>query len=400
MRIRAKNRLTREGWYYLFVLAFVLGGAILRDINLLLVFGGMLLGPLVMSWWMAWRSLAALQIERQLPPHVSAGDLVVVGLTLTNTARRGGARFVTVEDTLRRIAPGGAEIVVPAQAKFAEVPAGESRRMTYRGPLPRGRYRLGPLRLRTRFPLGLLERTLEIEVFDELVVAPQLGRLVGRGQKVRQETWLGNRRAHHRHGSLEADFYGLRDWRAGDSRRWIHWRTSARRGGLMVRQFEQPRHEDLTLLLELWQPEMPDAPHLDHVELALSYAATVLAEACRWGNCKLFLGIAGKELEVRHGAASRPMLQEALEALAVAEPSSTPGTELLVAQAVRQMRSGGAVLVIGTRAVELSKETFAALPKSRVAMVNVDSREFSEVYASAPVEAAAAVKQEAEVSVS
>src|ERR1041384_7640982 len=117
MRTRKKTRLTREGWYYLFVLAFVLGGAILRDINLLLVFGGMLLGPLLMSWWMAWRSLRGITIERQLPEQVGAGDLIVVGLTLTNCASRVAARFVTVEDVLLRIAPVGSEISLPASVQ-------------------------------------------------------------------------------------------------------------------------------------------------------------------------------------------------------------------------------------------------------------------------------------------
>src|ERR1043166_274512 len=101
MQIRSKKtRLTREGWYYLFVVTFVLVGGLLREINLLLIFGGMLLGTLLMSWWLARRSLKHLQIERHAPQVIGAGDLLVVGLTLTNRSRRSSARMIFVEDLL------------------------------------------------------------------------------------------------------------------------------------------------------------------------------------------------------------------------------------------------------------------------------------------------------------
>src|SRR5438445_186493 len=50
--------------------------------------------------------------------------------------------------------------------------------------------------------------------------------------------------------ALEAEFHGLRQFRAGDSPRWIHWRTSARTGELVVREFDHGTHNDLVLILE------------------------------------------------------------------------------------------------------------------------------------------------------
>ena len=49
MSLQRKIRLTREGWFYVVVLCFILGGAILREVNLLFVLAGMLAGPLVLS---------------------------------------------------------------------------------------------------------------------------------------------------------------------------------------------------------------------------------------------------------------------------------------------------------------------------------------------------------------
>ena len=52
----------------------------------------------------------------------------------------------------------------------------------------------------------------------------------------------------------------------------------------MVRQFDRQRNRDLAVLIELWQPEVPTAEQLENVELAVSFAATLVAEACRTGG--------------------------------------------------------------------------------------------------------------------
>ena len=56
-----------------------------------------------------------------------------------------------------------------------------------------------------------------------------------------------------------ADFYGIRSYRPGDSPRWIHWRTTARVGQPMVREFEEPPQQHLTVILEAWLPDPADA---------------------------------------------------------------------------------------------------------------------------------------------
>ena len=86
------------------------------------------------------------------------------------------------------------------------------------------------------------------------------------------EGWQGGRQPTRASG----DFFGVREWQAGDSVRWIHWRGTARHGQLMVRQFEKHRRRDIVLLLDLWQPSQPDEEHLENVELAVCFAAMVV----------------------------------------------------------------------------------------------------------------------------
>src|SRR5690606_31625150 len=66
--------LTREGVYYVIVLAFIIGGAVLREVNLLVILAGLMIGPLLFSWRWAAVSLANLSVERRLPRSTAAGD--------------------------------------------------------------------------------------------------------------------------------------------------------------------------------------------------------------------------------------------------------------------------------------------------------------------------------------
>ncbi len=39
--------------------------------------------------------------------------------------------------------------------------------------------------------------------------------------------------------ALQGDFVGLRSWQRGDQRRDIHWRSTAKRGELLVKHYDQ-----------------------------------------------------------------------------------------------------------------------------------------------------------------
>ena len=69
---------TREGFYYLFLMAFVFTGAIFREINMLLIVGGFMAGPMIYSMVMSRRSLRDVSMRRRLPQGIHAGDVAVV----------------------------------------------------------------------------------------------------------------------------------------------------------------------------------------------------------------------------------------------------------------------------------------------------------------------------------
>jgi uncharacterized protein (DUF58 family) len=358
-RRQVRLGICREGWYYLIVLAFVFGGAMLRQINLLLVMAGMMAGPMLLSWRLIVLLQRGLQIRRKVPQGVCAGEPLTVGLQLSNTRRYGGSWAVNVEDCVARNA---AETLRP-QTYFDYVPAGQNRTKTYRGRLARrGRYRLGPLRISTRFPFGLIRRTVMLDQTDHLVVYPKLGRLTRQWLHRHHEALEGSQRQRRRvRAGAEGDFFGLREWRHGDNRRWIHWRSSARHETLVVRQFEQPRNRDVAVLLDLWRPDEPSDEALETVELAVSFAATVVADVCRRSGGELLLATTGDRHPPIRGPMSAALLHEAMQRLAIAEADHQHRLPEMLEAALGRVSPGMEPVLISTRSVDLAAPELAAL---------------------------------------
>lgn len=343
-----------EGWYYLAVLAFVIGGAILREINLLIVLAGLMAGPLLLSLRLARATLRKVDVTRRMPEVIGAGDLLVVDVTVKNRRRRLDSWAVVVEEAIERVGPSRGAEKTSAQVLLPHVPADSSCTATYRGRIMRrGRYRFGPIAASTRFPLGLIKASATYGTSNELLVCPRLGQLSSKWTKWLQTEAVGAQASRRRHGLVEGDFYGLRDWRGGDSRSWIHWRTTARRGNLSVLQFERQVNQDLVIMLDLWEPEKPTSRQTENVELAVSFAATLLADRCFRGSSQITLATAAADVSVTDGAASKILMQETMEQLALAESTSSGNMPELLSRLLGKKRAGVRVVVVSTREVDL-----------------------------------------------
>ena len=192
---------------------------------------------------------------------------------------------------------------------------------------------------------------MTVERFETLTVCPRLGRLTPAWSSIHQQTLRGAERILRQQNLLEPDFYGLREWKQGDSSRSIHWRTSARRGELLVRQSAEQREQDLLLLVDLWQPRAPSGDALQAVERAVSFAATVVAQICRHGGSQLDIGLGGSTVRWSEGSASAARLSEIMEELAVIEAHWTDRLPELVALARRKIRAGTTTLLVSTRPI-------------------------------------------------
>ena len=129
--------------------------------------------------------------------------------------------------------------------------------------------RVGPVRAVRTDPLRLLHRQRQWTEPVELFIHPEIVRLeavaLGFLKDVEGVTTQNL-------SSSDVSFHALREYVPGDDRRSIHWRTTARVGKLMVRQFEETMRSHLLIVLSLDPDSYRDAADF---ELAVSCAASL-----------------------------------------------------------------------------------------------------------------------------
>lgn len=309
---------TQEGWIYFGIMVSVLIGALIGKSNMLLLVFGLLAGPFVLNGHVALTMLTRNQVSRQAPTRAMVGEWFSVDVTLSNRRWWIASWMMVVEDRWQQ----DDEIVMPLIV-FSRVGPGQERTGRYQLKLQRrGRYLCGPFRLLTRFPLGLVERSYVVSNPGEILVHPRIGRLTSLWHREQQEANELVQQAKTRAGAFEDEFHRMREYRQGDSQRSIHWRTSARRSQLMVREHHQMRDTDLAVLVDLWLPDDPTGSQLENVELALSFAATLCLEHSRQSReSTLFVGIAGKEDRQWTGAINPLTMPLICDQLALSEGS-------------------------------------------------------------------------------
>jgi uncharacterized protein (DUF58 family) len=355
----------REGIYYIFVLAFIVGGATLRDINLLFILAGIMVGPLLFNWRFVVLSVRELSVQRRLPSQIFAGVPFRVDILSHNHRRRLGSWMIAFHDSVQAASASvrkrqqhtntSISVVLPY------VPAGGTGKTAYQVTLPRrGRYQFGPMYMSTRFPMGLVRASAKLRQYQQVVVWPRLGRLTKNWLQIASSERIGQRPMEYRQGPIDGDYFGLREWRSGDSKRWIHWRTTAKLGELAVRQFEQVFDEDLILVLDLWRPAQASRDDLGRVELAVSFAATVVSEASQKKRGRITVALAGKQRGHWLAQASGILVRKTFERLAVAEAVVENHLDEVIGAVLTGSPSGAQVVVISTRSSVLD-----AVGKSR-----------------------------------
>ncbi|MET0496622.1 MAG: DUF58 domain-containing protein [Actinoplanes sp.] len=207
-------------------------------------------------------------VERDVHPReVERGHPALARLVVTNRGRRRTAGF-TASDRI-----GAAErttVLVPPLRPGASVPR------TYELPTARrGEVAVGPLQIGRADPLGLAHRTVATGVTLTLWVLPRVHRVRRAG--------AGADRGHGTAPTVSpfrgtTDFRSLREYVVGDEPRHVHWKSTARTGQLMVREFTDPQRPSLVVLLDNRAAVLAADLFEEAVEVAASLAAAARAD--------------------------------------------------------------------------------------------------------------------------
>ncbi len=298
-------RPTHEGRYWLGIVVILLTVGIVKNINLLTLVGFVMLAIIALSSLVVGRRLKWLEGRRVLEETILAGSPTRLEVRLTNSSTK-PIRAVRLED--------GGEAHQFGWYLDKIDPKNRQNFLTEVTLPQRGWYNFAPLAAISSYPFGLWQRRVFIGTPTRVLVLPRPGKLQrdrlrqylrGRdpyGERIRRHGW--------RHETAQADFHGLRPFRLGDSPRWIHWRTSARRGELMVREFEDIPGEDLLLVLD-------SAEGSEQVEALISLAATIIWEWNQRRGDRFLLGLGGEPAELHDGLTGPEHLRALLERLAL-----------------------------------------------------------------------------------
>jgi uncharacterized protein (DUF58 family) len=262
------------------------------------------------------------------PPRVPAGHTARVTLRLDNISRV-PTGLLLAEDTVPYALGTRPRYVLD------KIERGGSRDLTYplRSDL-RGKFEIGPLRLRMTDSFGLVELNRSLSGKTMFVVTP---RVVPLARTVISRSWAGEGEGRARLASMAGDDDVIpRAYRDGDELRRVHWRSTARYGTLMVRREEQRWRNRATVFLDTRSQAHMGTGTSSSFETAVSAAASVGVHISQEG-------LTGRFITDTESVKGGPFFEDSLlDALAVIRVSANRD----LTRAMKELRASQAGVII------------------------------------------------------
>ena len=226
----------------------------------------------------------------------------------------------------------------------------------------RGRFRLGPVTLRSGDPLGIFRRERPLSGTGFVVVYPPTFELTSFEPSISELS--GGEARHRRTYQVTTNVAGVREYVTGDGFNRIHWPTTARARRLMVKEFELDPTADVWIYLDLcssaaaelqWTPQPPESPifaspmrqrtrgKLELPPSTTEYGVTIAASLARYfilRNRAVGMNSRGRTREFVQSDRGERQLHKFFEALAVVEAAGDlPFANLIATDGIRLNRN-------------------------------------------------------------
>ncbi|MDP9067352.1 MAG: DUF58 domain-containing protein [Actinomycetota bacterium] len=269
------------------------------------------------------------EVVRTVPRRGRVGDDMRVGLRASN----GGARPLPLFRLSDSFGAFDHSAVLVERLK----PGEEAHVELVKSARRRGVFSAAAVTLTTGAPFGFLRSTRTIDVASDLVVVPRWVEL--KSFPILEPSSYPADVLHERaRTGAGEEFIGVREYRPGDPPRAVHWRSTARAGRLVVREFEEEVASRVSLVLagaDVGVP--PDSAY----ETLVSAVASIGIYALQTGHPVELLRAGPRGEIVRIADPDRFSL---LEWLAQAQPIDAPLGPLVAASIGRSRRRGTVVL--------------------------------------------------------
>jgi len=322
-------------------------------------------------------------VARELPRYATAGERFEYRLTIQNLGRS-PIRGLTVREKLRDPRPSYAEwrrtrepgeerrnwfdrnqgyfrwrwLIErnsperAARQALAALQQGESQAMTlWLKPRRRGRLELDAVHLARTEPLGLVRGVARIGAPGRVIALPKRYRLPALALPGRRRFQQGGVTLATSVGDSE-EFIGLRDYRPGDPLQRMHWKSYARTGSPVVKEFQDEFFERHALVLDTSTEQGEDAAFEEAVAVAASFVYAIDTR-----ECLLDLLFVGGEVRTYTAGRGQMQLEHMLEVLAGVAPS-TPHEFAALSRAVLAQRAGLTSCVVVLLAWDETRKAF------------------------------------------
>ena len=142
----------------------------------------------------------------------------------------------------------------------------------------RGVITVGPMTIGRGDPLGILRRDHSWADVQHIYVHPKTAPIPSASAGLLRDL---EGTATRTIVDSDLSFHAIREYLPGDSRRHVHWKSTAKTGKLMVRQYEETRRSRIAVVLDLNTAEYSSD---DEFEMAVSVAASLGQQAVRGGR--------------------------------------------------------------------------------------------------------------------
>jgi uncharacterized protein (DUF58 family) len=238
--------------------------------------------------------------------------------------------------------------------------------------LPRGRYAFGDVHVEIADPFGLERVAVALPAPGALLVYPRLVRLTRLFSETGAHSHDGRRLLLRRQSGFE--LHGVREYAQGESLRRVHWRSTARRGQLMVKELEDAPRDEIAVLLDA------DASAVvgESFDVQVRAAGSILESYVRRGRrAVLVLNSERRDVQQVHSAAAD--WRRALELLAAAEPTGRSTVAHLLAEQDGPAARALELVVVTARLEQALVDRLVqrALSRRKVSLVCVDTASFN-----------------------
>jgi uncharacterized protein (DUF58 family) len=335
-----------------------------REINLLYGMFALLASTLILSHLLPRLSLRGVTAERSLQATAFEGDEIGVHIRVQNQGRT-SRHMVEVVDTIPAAEPGHQNpITFIARLSGRKEKRYDLKIECYK----RGEYQIGPLSLRSAYPLGIapLEKPIS-EDRPTLLIYPKVFKVAHLPLMARGSMPITGMEAVSKSGGSE-EFFGIREYRQGDSLRYIHWPSTAKHSRLIVKEFEIRASTEVTLLMDLQKGSEIGVGKETTLEYAVKIAASIAKYVLERGHSLQFIGF-GEQTSLIPYARGFHQLARILETLARVKADGTHPFHRTICQTADLLKDGGTVVLLfspSSRDVEQYHYSLSLLRAKRI----------------------------------